>query len=348
MRARVRLLGSGLSTRMLGGGRVCSVVLFPAVVAMAAAIGAPDAAVASADWRWEGRRHAPHAVRYGERWEAPQRQRKRVSRAGHRQRYASSRRRPRVAAVRPTRAQPQWGRPAPRLVAASPAAETLPMQQRSLVASHPLLPNVGPLDILAGPAEIVAGTTVPRCRSAHPNVFALAVEGLMRGLHLSEPAMVEGAWPHCRGASHPQTSWRHASLGRPARDGTRPAASTGLATDSPIHWRASAECLASPLRAVLNLLVGEFGPLTVNSTCRSPGHNRRVGGATRSRHLTGDAVDFRVRGSYREVHAFLKRMRSVGGLAHYGSGVFHIDTGPRRTWAPGSWHRAGVRRGRGA
>jgi Peptidase M15 len=226
--------------------------------------------------------------------------------------------------------------------------EGLPLQQRSLVASHPLLPDTAPLDFLSGPAEMTAGNSAPRCRSAHPNVFALAVESLMRGLHLAEPAMVEGAWPHCRGASHPQTRWRHASLGQTVRDGARPSASTGLAADSPIHWRASAECLASPLRTVLNLLAGEFGPLTVNSTCRSPGHNRRVGGATRSRHLSGDAVDFRVRGDYREVHSFLKRLRSVGGLAHYGSGVFHIDTGPRRTWAPGSWHRAGARRGRRA
>jgi hypothetical protein len=70
-------------------------------------------------------------------------------------------------------------------------------------------------------------------------------------------------------------------------------------------------------------------------------------------------VDFRVRGDFAKVHAFLERMRTVGGLAHYGGGVFHIDTGPRRTWAPGSWRRAGVhrknswrragvRRGRGA
>jgi uncharacterized protein YcbK (DUF882 family) len=57
-----------------------------------------------------------------------------------------------------------------------------------------------------------------------------------------------------------------------------------------------------------------------------------VGGAPRSFHLTGNAVDFRVAGSYGRVLAFLSRLRSVGGLKHYGRGVFHIDTGPRRTW----------------
>jgi hypothetical protein len=37
------------------------------------------------------------------------------------------------------------------------------------------------------------------------------------------------------------------------------------------------------------------------------------------------------------VLTFLARLRSVGGLTHYGSGVFHIDTGPRRSWGR---HRA--------
>jgi uncharacterized protein YcbK (DUF882 family) len=86
------------------------------------------------------------------------------------------------------------------------------------------------------------------------------------------------------------------------------------------------------LRAILGQVAAAFGPLTVNSTCRSPSHNRRVGGAPRSYHLTGNAVDFRVRGSYGSVLAFLSRQHTVGGLKHYGGGVFHIDTGPRRTW----------------
>jgi uncharacterized protein YcbK (DUF882 family) len=86
------------------------------------------------------------------------------------------------------------------------------------------------------------------------------------------------------------------------------------------------------LQTVLAQVASNFGPLTVNSTCRSARHNRRVGGAPRSYHLTGNAVDFRVGGSYGQVLAFLARLRTVGGLKHYGRGVFHIDTGPRRTW----------------
>ncbi len=99
-----------------------------------------------------------------------------------------------------------------------------------------------------------------------------------------------------------------------------------------INWVASAECLASRLRTVLAQVAANFGTLRVNSTCRSKRRNARVGGARRSYHLTGNAADFRVAGQVKEVYAFLKGNRSVGGLKHYGFGLFHIDTGPRRSW----------------
>jgi hypothetical protein len=101
---------------------------------------------------------------------------------------------------------------------------------------------------------------------------------------------------------------------------------------APILWRASSDCLAFPLRGVLVDLAASFGPLKVNSTCRSRSHNAKVGGAKRSFHLTGNAVDFRIAGSARPVLAFLRARSDVGGLKHYGGGVFHIDTGARRTW----------------
>jgi uncharacterized protein YcbK (DUF882 family) len=100
----------------------------------------------------------------------------------------------------------------------------------------------------------------------------------------------------------------------------------------PIRWVASSDCLAMPLRTVLVELAQSFGHLQVNSTCRSPTHNARVGGAKHSFHLSGHAVDFRVSSSPRAVLAFLRARGDVGGLKHYGGGLFHIDTGPRRTW----------------
>ena len=99
-----------------------------------------------------------------------------------------------------------------------------------------------------------------------------------------------------------------------------------------ITWQASSGCVPGQLRGVLNGLVSNFGPVTVTSTCRSQSANRAAGGAGHSYHLTGEAVDFRVQGSTGAVYAYLAQNGSVGGLKHYGGGLFHIDTGPRRSW----------------
>ena len=99
-----------------------------------------------------------------------------------------------------------------------------------------------------------------------------------------------------------------------------------------VSWVASSGCLDGTLKAIIYQVAANYGPVTVNSTCRNREHNRAVGGAPRSKHLSGDAVDFRVHGSYGGVYAFLKGNGSVGGLKHYGGGLFHIDNGDRRSW----------------
>jgi len=99
-----------------------------------------------------------------------------------------------------------------------------------------------------------------------------------------------------------------------------------------VSWSASSGCLDSSLKAIIYDVAANYGPLRVNSTCRSKGHNRAVGGAPRSKHLSGDAVDFRVSGNVRAVYAYLRSNGSVGGLKHYGGGLFHIDNGERRSW----------------
>lgn len=123
-----------------------------------------------------------------------------------------------------------------------------------------------------------------------------------------------------------------ASLGREFV-GASPSPNPNLTGDG-IRWLATAstDCLAAPLRTVLTDLAAAFGPFTVRWTCRSKVVNRRVGGARRSFHLTGNAVDFNMNGDHRAILAFLKASKLVGGLKHYGRGAFHIDTGPRRTW----------------
>src|SRR5262249_11000406 len=72
--------------------------------------------------------------------------------------------------------------------------------------------------------------------------------------------------------------------------------------------------LAAPPRGGLLELAEAFGPITVRGPCRSKEVNARVGGAKRSYHLTGNAVDFNMTGNYRAVLAFLKAKQEVGGL----------------------------------
>lgn len=98
----------------------------------------------------------------------------------------------------------------------------------------------------------------------------------------------------------------------------------------PIHWDAPKHCLNSKLVNALHD-VSQLSPVVVRSTCRSAKHNRRVGGAKRSYHLTGNAVDFRVRPSA-DIKDVLFNNTAVGGYKHYGNGLWHIDVGPRRTW----------------
>ena len=78
-------------------------------------------------------------------------------------------------------------------------------------------------------------------------------------------------------------------------------------------------------------------PIKVNSWYRDPATNRRVGGASRSRHLSGDALDFVVQGmSPSQVYAKLNPWWGArGGLAS--SSVFtHIDArGYKARWSYG-------------
>jgi Peptidase M15 len=99
-----------------------------------------------------------------------------------------------------------------------------------------------------------------------------------------------------------------------------------------VRWLASSGCLDGTLVALINNVAAHYGSVTVNSTCRSRGHNAAVGGAKRSQHLTGSAVDFRVHGNYGGVVAYMRSFGGIGGAHHYGGGLFHADVGPKRSW----------------
>ena len=126
---------------------------------------------------------------------------------------------------------------------------------------------------------------------------------------------------------------RVASLGRTRSDaGSGRSERRRSVSGGSVNWTANSGCLDGTLRNVIRSLASNYGPVTVNSTCRSRSHNAAVGGASKSYHLRGEAVDFRVHGNVSAVYASLRDNGNVGGLKHYGGGLFHIDTGPRRSW----------------
>ena len=74
-------------------------------------------------------------------------------------------------------------------------------------------------------------------------------------------------------------------------------------------------------------------PLIVRSAYRSPEHNRRVGGAPRSKHMDGTAFDIAM--ANHDPVAFEVAAREVGflGFGFYPrSGFMHVDLGPARVW----------------
>ncbi|WP_262028200.1 D-Ala-D-Ala carboxypeptidase family metallohydrolase [Microvirga sp. Mcv34] len=95
---------------------------------------------------------------------------------------------------------------------------------------------------------------------------------------------------------------------------------------------APTDCIPGHLREVVASVAEKFGPVSVESTHRSRGRNRRAGGARHSLHLACRAVDFRVRARARGVMAYLRGLPQVGGLKIYRNGIIHIDNGERRSW----------------
>ncbi|MEM9945468.1 MAG: D-Ala-D-Ala carboxypeptidase family metallohydrolase, partial [Cyanobacteria bacterium P01_D01_bin.36] len=84
------------------------------------------------------------------------------------------------------------------------------------------------------------------------------------------------------------------------------------------------------MAAVMQEIREMFGnkPIRVNSWYRDPVTNRRVGGASRSRHLEGDAIDFVIPGIHpQDVYRRLDPWWGArGGLASTRSDAFtHID-----------------------
>ena len=79
-------------------------------------------------------------------------------------------------------------------------------------------------------------------------------------------------------------------------------------------------------------------PIRINSGYRSPQHNRAIKGATKSRHVVGDAADIVVTGmTANEVAATIERLISEGkmmqgGLKAYATFCHYDCAGSKRRW----------------
>ena len=78
-------------------------------------------------------------------------------------------------------------------------------------------------------------------------------------------------------------------------------------------------------------------PIIINSACRCPEHNKKVGGKPESYHLKKNgckAIDWTIKDKekLRRFGAFMDELWS-GGWHYYPEEKFiHSDTGPRRRW----------------
>lgn len=109
-------------------------------------------------------------------------------------------------------------------------------------------------------------------------------------------------------------------------------------TEVPEEYLANAQAICERAQVLRDLL---GTPLEVRSGYRSPEHNRRVGGATWSKHLKAEALDLHSKqwsaAQLAELYGGLIRLGLVegGGLGVYprgDGGWIHIDLGGGRRW----------------
>lgn len=103
-------------------------------------------------------------------------------------------------------------------------------------------------------------------------------------------------------------------------------------TPVPFKYRTNALRVAVQLQ-VLRDYLGE--PVRILSAYRTPSHNKAVGGATKSFHLTGSAADITTKNkSPRQLATIVERLIAKGSLKFGGLGLYkgfiHVDIRPNK------------------
>jgi len=118
------------------------------------------------------------------------------------------------------------------------------------------------------------------------------------------------------------------------------ASAAGLARLAPngLHLqteRVDVDCFKPQLIRTLKSIERHYGrPLVVTSGYRSPKRNRRIGGASGSRHTSCEAADIQIEGvSKWQLAKYLRSMPGRGGVGTYcHTESVHIDVGNTRDW----------------
>jgi uncharacterized protein YcbK (DUF882 family) len=112
----------------------------------------------------------------------------------------------------------------------------------------------------------------------------------------------------------------------------------------------STGCFKPALRGVLSQISARFGrQVIVTSGYRSPGANRRAGGARHSYHMSCMAADIKVPGvSPGAVARYARTLPAVGGVGfHTYTSAVHVDVAPRvATWTHGARRTRLAKRGK--
>ena len=103
----------------------------------------------------------------------------------------------------------------------------------------------------------------------------------------------------------------------------------------PMEYKVSLIELATNLQVLRDVLKRK---ITITSGYRSPAHNKKVGGASKSSHLTAKAADIKVEGLTPrqvkiQIEELIKRgMMKNGGIGLYASWL-HYDISTPRRWS---------------
>lgn len=258
--------------------------------------------------------------------------------------------------------QSQPAQPVANLYGAAPAAANLAAQQNTPLQAEPVAqPASDSLtsgDAGAGPSEIqpqvqeLAVVAPPKKKSIFARMFAPqktvarnAPDGTTKRLIRPKPVpvTVASAGGNALPGVRLETVFGDASedsSGDADSGQIQLASAAGLARLAPngLHLqteKVEVACFKPQLVRTLKSIERHYGrPVVVTSGYRSPKHNRRIGGASGSRHTSCEAADIQVEGvSKWQLAKYLRSMPGRGGVGTYcHTESVHIDVGNTRDW----------------